>query len=496
MYYYSPNKLDPDYSNLEKIQKRIKEKALPYLPKIQDLYPSLKINLLWTQKNTFGYVFADFEKRYKGRTIGRGESYLFNQLRDKYVCIVLSDKIPDKYSEEENIDVGKILRINFLRFRNLLSMFGSTKDVVLSFLEEAFPSVGEFEELKERIEKGTAISDKDRLERLLQVVENYPEKNISDLNLLVDKLSFLPKKLKLSSTQISKLVKFVDDYSQRDDFKFDDFEKFNQIKLKTEFAEEDATEMIGMLDRFSKNYRLKNRDDLEKVLNSTINLLEENDLTKPTDFKNFLGAVEKISSHYKITNMEDFEKIMELCKISEDILKSNYTYFQEKLAEYKVMIDDDITSERQIQDFITEHRWILDFKFWSYDKVENEKSIENIGRIDLYMAKKQFKFSNIAIVEFKKPDFTVTDERYRINKPVLTKGAVSALNQTMHYIENIKKESYDIVEGLVIVGRKSKESDYFVEVFNKYLTKEISTMTFQDLYKKAKEIVDAFVITN
>lgn len=177
---------------------------------------------------------------------------------------------------------------------------------------------------------------------------------------------------------------------------------------------------------------------------------------------------------------------MKLCKISDDVLKSNYKYFQEKIVEYKKLIDDNATSERQIQDFITEHRWLLDFKFWSYDEIENEKQIENIGRIDLYMAKKQFKFSNIAIVEFKKPDFKVTDARYRINKPVLTKGAVSALNQTMHYLENIKKQPYDIVEGWVIVGRKSEENDYFVEVFNKYLIKEITTMTFQDLYKKSK----------
>lgn len=496
IYYYQPDPSDPDYPKQDQtdLRTKVKDEAKKFLPQIKELYPDLEIGLLWTQKNTFGWVFADFKKTYKGRTIGRGEKDLFRMLREKYVCVVLSEKIPDPFSEISRIEEGEIFRLNFKTFREYLSIFGKTSDVVAAFLRGTIPTDIDLEVLRTRVEEGTAIDEKHKLEKFLEFIETYPEEKIDDLKLLIDRLPRLPRGLKLSSDQVSQLLTFIDSASEGKQLSAESFSKFLKMASATEnieFSDEDAVRMIGMLDRFSKIYHIKSKEDLEKILGSVINFLEENELSEPSDFNRLLGSVEKISTYYKISGPDDFDKILELCRISDSVIKANYDYFQEKLAEFRKKIDDPSTTEKQIQDFVTEHRWLIDFKFWSYDIIEKEKELAQVGRIDLYMAKKQFKTVNIAVVEFKKPDLTVTDSRYRVHKPVLTKGVVSALNQTMHYIENLPTEPYDIVEGWVIAGRKNSENDYFVEIFDKYVH-GIKTLTFDNLYDKAKGVVDAF----
>ena len=182
-YYYSPNPDSADYQNKDRfiLQNKVKSKAKYYLPKIQSLFPSLKFHLYWTKKNTFGYVFADFEKYYRGLIIGKGENALYRLLKDDYVCIILSNKIPDKYSELYEIDDGKVLRLNIVSFREILSKFGKTSDLVSHVLEESLPSKEELETLKERIERGKVVEKRHSLEKVARFIDAVPENQWADI---------------------------------------------------------------------------------------------------------------------------------------------------------------------------------------------------------------------------------------------------------------------------------------------------------------------------
>ena len=111
--------------------------------------------------------------------------------------------------------------------------------------------------------------------------------------------------------------------------------------------------------------------------------------------------------------------------------------------------------------------------------------------MDLYLEKKNFRTTYIALIEFKKPDEILTYENYRKNKPVIAPEVGKALSQLIHYKEKLKKKEYTIVDNFVVIGKKSKESDYFIEVFSKYLH-DIEVTSYDALYEKALNVVNAF----
>lgn len=65
-----------------------------------------------------------------------------------------------------------------------------------------------------------------------------------------------------------------------------------------------------------------------------------------------------------------------------------------------------------------------------------------------------------------------------------------ALSQITHYLENQKKSGISL-HGIVIIGRRKDLKDYFIDQFNQYLH-GIEIVTFDELYDKAKNTIDAF----
>lgn len=101
--------------------------------KVLEITHSREIYLYWTSRNTFGYIFTDFEKPKAYRNvIGKGRKQLFQKIKEDYYCVVLSNSLPHNF-RTINIDDGKtgiIINIDFfkrfsevIRYENFVGLF-------------------------------------------------------------------------------------------------------------------------------------------------------------------------------------------------------------------------------------------------------------------------------------------------------------------------------------------------------------------------------------
>jgi hypothetical protein len=149
------------------------------------------IELVWTRRDTFGYVLTDFEDRRKKheRLIGKGEIDLFRNLRGTYYCVVLSKKIDRNFKEFE-IDGRRCIRVNLAYFKEFLSVIRDRSRTVGLFLYR-FSSNNEEELVRrwlrsyssyEEVRKEADLKDTDAI---TQIIDRFGVKNPEDLEQLI-----------------------------------------------------------------------------------------------------------------------------------------------------------------------------------------------------------------------------------------------------------------------------------------------------------------------
>jgi hypothetical protein len=149
------------------------------------------LELVWTRRDTFGYVLIDFEDgrgKYE-RLIGRGEVDLFRKLRSTYYCVVLSKKIDRNFKEFE-INGRRCVRVNLTYFKEFLSVIRDRSRTVGLFLYR-FSSNNE-EELVRRwlrsypsykeVRKEAALKD---IDAITEILDRYDVKTRQDLEDLI-----------------------------------------------------------------------------------------------------------------------------------------------------------------------------------------------------------------------------------------------------------------------------------------------------------------------
>jgi Shedu protein SduA, C-terminal len=89
----------------------------------------------WTRRDTFGYIFTDFEYEQEGhqRLIGKGEIDLFKRLKDDYYCVVLSKSMTRNFQVFQ-MGLRKCVRINLDYFKDFLSVIRDRGKTVRLFL--------------------------------------------------------------------------------------------------------------------------------------------------------------------------------------------------------------------------------------------------------------------------------------------------------------------------------------------------------------------------
>ena len=130
-YYF---RADPSIRNSNKLKGYEESHARSIAPQIASLLHTT-INYYWTRRDTFGFIFTDFEYTQQGhqRLIGKGELDLFRRLKDDFYCVVLSNSLGRNY---EVFELGrrKCIRINLDYFKDFLAVVRDSSKTVRLFL--------------------------------------------------------------------------------------------------------------------------------------------------------------------------------------------------------------------------------------------------------------------------------------------------------------------------------------------------------------------------
>lgn len=192
-------------------------------------------------------------------------------------------------------------------------------------------------------------------------------------------------------------------------------------------------------------------------------------------------------SSLKINSVSDFNFFLErLNAVIKSKVTENIQLYQEKLDEFKKMINDDSVIEVKLSKFLHENAWILDFKYLekNLDLLENEYSTD-VGNVDIYISKEQFGITRDVVIELKASKKGAI-KKYR-NKPAITAEVGNAISQLINYMET-QKDSYKVTSGLVILGRKKNG---FLDLFNEHLSK-INIITYEEIATNCQDVLDAF----
>lgn len=191
---------------------------------------------------------------------------------------------------------------------------------------------------------------------------------------------------------------------------------------------------------------------------------------------------------YKIESASDLQRIITVAKASGGKIPESWEFFEPVLIKFKWLIDGDYP-EIELRNFLFENPWLIDFSFLRYQKYKEEPT--GVGDIDISFYKDEMGIEKVCIVELKKASEPITSEKYRgKEKPVILAEVGKALPQTMHYIKDLKRKKR-IIKGIVIVGRRKEVKDWFIDQFNHYLH-GIEVKTYDDLHKRAEEIIETF----
>ena len=144
-----------------------------------------------------------------------------------------------------------------------------------------------------------------------------------------------------------------------------------------------------------------------------------------------------------------------------------------------------------MHDILFNNLWLIDFQYLNYSKKSEEQL--DTGNTDITLYNDAIGIERVSVIELKKADKEIVTEHYRgENKPVILAEVGKAISQTIHYIEELKTKKR-IVKGIVIIGRRREIKDAFIEKFNEYLH-GVEVLTYDDIYTRAKVIVDAFAL--
>lgn len=130
-YYFRP---DQSIRSLKKLKEYQKSRAESIAQQLANLLHA-SIRHYWTRRDTFGFVFADFEYTQKGhqRLIGKGELDLFRRVKEDFYCVVLSTSLTRNFDIFQ-LGQRKGIRINLAYFKDFLSVLRDSSKTVRLFL--------------------------------------------------------------------------------------------------------------------------------------------------------------------------------------------------------------------------------------------------------------------------------------------------------------------------------------------------------------------------
>lgn len=449
-YYYDRSQIeDSVYADREQLEDVLFPQIEEIRKKISSKYS--KLEAVWTQKNTLGYVLINFETDEK--TIRKGASALLKGIQTEYQFVVLSKSIKGKYKKIVEGDLHGI-EINIDYFNYIFQKIGDQKKVIELFLKDPKP-----EEIEESVLKELFIDHPEKVKELMDV-------DVAS--------SFFRQHAITKPDEIKTIMELLIELSQKYEVK--ESEGLRKIL--------DIT--IHLLDL----YKIQNPDEFKKVAFFFVDVFEKHNLSDVIGFEKALNIATKLLENQKIMDENDVQKLIDAFDAFSKTIVDGHEYFERILNQFEDKIKSD-EEEEKVRDFVFEHIWIVDFKYFGYKKTKEEET--SVGDIDLAVYQNQLGINRVILMEFKRPDEPyVTIKDHGENKPAILSKVGRAISQTIHYIEE-KKKTNQFVDGIIIIGRKREHKDLFIEKFNDYLH-GLKVVTFDDLLFNARKVVETFKI--
>jgi hypothetical protein len=325
-YYYNPECFK-SFMKLEELKNSVSTKAQPLADKISQALLK-EIKYYWTRKDTLGFVFTDFEytseKAHK-KLIGKGEKDLSKNMRDDYVCLVLSRK-EEKNFREFRIGSEKGLVVNIDYFKEFLNIIRNSKNTVKLFLykfeteqqEELIRAWLRNSSIFEEIKKETHIED---IDAMIDVIRKHEIKKASHLEQLITIARATGEKIK---SDYHFFEGTLSEFKSKIDSDVDE----NQLR-------DFIFENIWLLDFQYMSYRIEKE---EKLSTSKIDISLETDVSLLKDELNISRAVvvelKKPSKPVVTTSYRGIEKPVILAEVGKAISQT-INYIELKNCPYK-----------------------------------------------------------------------------------------------------------------------------------------------------------------
>lgn len=492
-YYYTPDSDRKYYKNSSKFKEILVDEVESLKPVIEKAIGK-KLNVQYWNKSRFGCIFADFTEG-KFKKNGAGELDLYNEIKNKFFAVVFSKDSEINYSYHKPSPRGEILVINYPKFRNLVSL-GRKKEIVKIFVDRSEQSESELNKALDEYRKSEKLHLLLKFEDIKSFVEKCTPQELNELKKVVPELIKYVNIFQVEPKNLSSVLDSIVQFSKDNKISPENFAKMvdvimTNISEKYDLNPSSFSKLVDMMGLLSKNYNINTQPELEKLLDFVIIFLEKHEIKNTTNFGKIFDIVTKLTPKYELKEPTDLKKILELCKMSDQVIESNPKYFKDILDKFKALYENPKTLEQEVHTWIAENPWIIDFKYWAYPIKISPKKISEDDFLDLYLEKSHFKTTYLGLIEFKRPDKKSTKGGYRKNKIVITAEVGHALSQLIHYNERLQHNSYTIIENIVVMGKKTPESDSFIPVFNKYLH-NIRVETYESLHEKASNVVKAF----
>jgi len=237
---------------------------------------------------------------------------------------------------------------------------------------------------------------------------------------------------------------------------------------------------------------LKNRLFLDLGNSKSFSLPYKKFEKLPEDFLNTLRNIQNFSKSDILELFSNIENIEDIAVIS------NLKKKEKSLEELKSIIDGNYVNEKGIEKFLERNIWILgnEFTFFVDDTQINKKNI-----LDLLPTNFEG-FLDIVELKLPKEKLFNFDESHENYYP--TSKLTKTISQVQNYIYNIEMElknkkitdsqKYNVFRprGMIIFGSKktlSEEETKYLRLLN-YSYHNIKIFTYQQIYEKAKNILD------
>ena len=237
-------------------------------------------------------------------------------------------------------------------------------------------------------------------------------------------------------------------------------------------------------------YKVDKKDDFETIISALVEFGGKDTVKSLIDVDNMLSQT--ISRLRKKLIQKEKEKKALAEKRAKELIeerKNNTDTMEEKVDEFRDMVENSDTSENDLQDFLEENYWFFGS---DYLKALGEERAGMKGRVDFLLERNDTYHD---IVEVKLPTVTLFNDDESMSgdfKNALSQIARYLDYYSKHYLSYKEQTGKDVDQprGIIVIGRDNEDSKSLLKRHRRVIRDNIKILTFDDLIDKAETTID------